>query len=140
MQSWARIGGVKTSITTRRAYASRGLRNDTNRLAEICMVHAFVTAEDHGGRRVSRSLDGRFGPQAAINVTINLMHRWHSYSRLMGSQFRIVTAGNTQQLIDHDLGLTALDRHASKLPCDDTAGHAFIDAVADTDRGAKLLV
>ena len=58
----------------------------------------------------------------------------------MGSQFRIVTAGNTQQLIDHDLGLAALDRHASELPCDDTAGHSFIDAVADTDRRAKLLV
>jgi hypothetical protein len=80
------------------------------------------------------------GHKQAIDVTLNLTHRWRLDSSLIGSQFRIVTADNTQQLIDHDLSLTALDRHTSKLPCDDTASHAFVDAVADTDRRAKLLV
>src|SRR5262249_1417021 len=75
---------------------------------------------------------------------------WHSLPQTLSArslsvcaarvQFGIVDADDTEQLIDHDLSRSTFDWHSAKGTDYDATCNVLVDAVADANRRAELLI
>ena len=56
------------------------------------------------------------------------------------AELRIIAGAQRNQLIDHELGLAALDLSPLDRPCEQVRLGLIVNAVADADRGAEQFV